>query len=228
MRCSTRDVTPAMVLPPWRSRSSWVLSVLLIDSISCRNGLKYRCPGREFLTRAGRPQQLHLGVGECSFECLPVVVLVRHQLLLLVGDHEIRVRVQHAESEPRVRRPWRRPARTPPGDPTACTPGAAQPPKEARMRSAVAVLGPPGQSDRFAVSRERPHSTRGRVHHPHVVGRPRTAPDQMRQHGAQHPGRCPDTLVIARLPWQIRKHPTKVAIGVTQPPRLRRKAEQRL
>jgi len=33
-RCSTRVITPPGVLPPWRSRSSWVLRVALTDSMS--------------------------------------------------------------------------------------------------------------------------------------------------------------------------------------------------
>ena len=45
MRCMTRIVTPAMVRPPWASRSSWPLSVSLTDSMICRRGLKSSVPG---------------------------------------------------------------------------------------------------------------------------------------------------------------------------------------
>ena len=48
----------------------------------------------------------------------------------------------------------------------------------------------------------------------------------MREHRAQHPGRCPDTLVVARLRGQIREHPAQVGIRVAQPPRLGGEAQQ--
>ena len=41
-------VTPAMVRPPWASRSSWPLSVSLTDSMIWRKGLKNSVPGRGF------------------------------------------------------------------------------------------------------------------------------------------------------------------------------------
>ena len=95
MRCSIRDVTPAMVLPPWRSRSSWVLSVLLIDSITCRNGLKYRCPGRGFSPlRAGRSSWT--SARRARLRSLAVVVLVAISVCPDGGD-QIRVGVEQVE-----------------------------------------------------------------------------------------------------------------------------------
>ena len=41
-----RAITPALVRPPCRSRSSWVLRVLLIDSMIWRKGRRNRRPGR--------------------------------------------------------------------------------------------------------------------------------------------------------------------------------------
>ena len=41
-----RAATPALVRPPWRSRSSWALNVLLTDSMIWRNERRNRRPGR--------------------------------------------------------------------------------------------------------------------------------------------------------------------------------------
>jgi hypothetical protein len=40
-RCGQRKdaLSPAMVCPPWYSRSSWPFRVSLMDSMTCRNGL---------------------------------------------------------------------------------------------------------------------------------------------------------------------------------------------
>ena len=47
-RCRTRAMTPGLVRPPCRSRSSWVLRVLLTDSMIWRNGRRNRRPARGF------------------------------------------------------------------------------------------------------------------------------------------------------------------------------------
>src|SRR6266508_4480712 len=44
-RCSTRTVTPSMVRPPWRSRSSWPLRVSLTDSMRWRRALNSDAAG---------------------------------------------------------------------------------------------------------------------------------------------------------------------------------------
>ena len=93
-------------------------------------------------------------VGWCGF-----VHFVRHQLLIRVGGHEIRVGVEHAEQDlafvglgagqrERHRQTRQRAHQV-----------QAQPPKEARMRSAVAVLGSPGQIRPFRRLSRAPHST---------------------------------------------------------------------
>ena len=72
--------------------------------------------------------------------------------------------------------------------------------------------------ERFVVSRDRPHSTGARsLDHPHVVGAPGGACNQMRDDRAQHSGRRADTLVVARLCWQIREQPAQSAVRVAQP-----------
>src|SRR5665811_1138443 len=68
-----------MVRPPCRSRSSWPLKVQLIDSITCRKGLKNRVPGRGFLTLSGRTEQFDSRCCQAGFEVFAEVVLVTDQ-----------------------------------------------------------------------------------------------------------------------------------------------------
>lgn len=89
-RWAMRVQTPAMVLPPWRSRSSWPLKVSKTDSMIWRSGLKKRCPGRGFSPlRAGRSKSMPGGV-EVGFKGTAEVVLVTdHDLARWVGSQRV-------------------------------------------------------------------------------------------------------------------------------------------
>ncbi len=114
----------------------------------------YRWPGRGFSPlRAGRSSSTSASASAPS--CLAVVVLVRHQLLL-VGGHQIRVGVERRAA-----------SRSSALAPASATPPATRSGTPARAPGAAARsrTRPPGQSAVRRLSR-RPHST-GRSH-PHV------------------------------------------------------------
>src|SRR6476619_1465910 len=97
MRCGTGAATPAMVRPPWRSRSSWVLRVLFDRFDDLPQWLEEALSRTGFLSLAGRAQQVDTGVGERGFELAAVVVLVGHQRLCGMGGEQVRVGVEHPE-----------------------------------------------------------------------------------------------------------------------------------
>ena len=155
MRCATRAQTPAMVRPPWRSRSSWPLRVSLTDSMIWRRGLKNRCPAAWSLALAGGTQQVDAGVVEFGFERAAVVVLVADQGLAGracrpgqggCGPERCREDVAFVGFGA-----GQRPAHG------QAVQGAdqvqPQAPEEPGVGGAVAVLGPAGQVGAFARSR---------------------------------------------------------------------------
>ena len=76
-----RVQTPPMVLPRWRSMSSWVLKVALTDSMIWRSGLKNFWPGSGSLALAGFAKQIDSGLVQAGLEEASVVGLV--------GDHDL-------------------------------------------------------------------------------------------------------------------------------------------
>ena len=80
--------TPAMVRPPWRSRSSLAFEGVVdrLDDLPQR--FEVAVCRRAGLALAGRAQQLDAGLGEGGFERLAVVVLVADQYLLRVRGNQ--------------------------------------------------------------------------------------------------------------------------------------------
>ena len=119
---------------------------------------------RGVLALAGRAQQLDAGVGEGGFEVAAVVVLVRDQRLCGLGGEPGSGRRRGCRAAPRVRRPWRRSARTPPAARAGCTAGAAAAPRSsgsARRSSRTRPSRPaPSVSPSPGSGRTRPGSSR--------------------------------------------------------------------
>lgn len=157
-RCTTRTQTPAGVCPPCCSRLSWPLKVSLMDSMTCRNGLK-----NSFQPAGTRP----CGPGAAAPARIRPGGLELTADVVLVPDHDLpgpsvgsaRVGVEYPEQglgfvglgagqgEPDGQ-PVQRAQQVQP-----------QPPEVAGVAGAVAVLGHPANSEPSAASRDRAHST---------------------------------------------------------------------
>ncbi len=140
-----RAQTPSGVLPPWRPRSSWLLKVALMDSMTWRSDLKNQCSSRVFHLRGLGGAFDPCGV-EAGFELAAVKGLVGdHDLGVLTCRGQRRCGLQDGVQDDALvgLRAAQRPAYR------EALQGAdqvqAQSPEESGVRGAVAVLGPPGQ-----------------------------------------------------------------------------------
>jgi hypothetical protein len=157
------------------------------------------------LALASRPQQPETQLAEQPLELAAAGVLVGEQDLPRPGRHQPRLDRQQVQQHLALislgpgegDRDWQ------------AVQGAdqvqPQPPEVTGAAGAIAVLAHPASWERLAVSRERPHSTGGGVHHPDVVAPQR----RVRGHGsdevAQPLGRAAQALVVAGLAGQIRE-----------------------
>ena len=214
-RCDSGDGAPAVA---FQVELGLERVVDRLDDLPER--LEVAVSGPWFLALAGRAQQLEVGVGEGGLERLPVVVLVRHQLLLRPRGNQIWVGLEHGEQHvafvglgagqrERHGQPRQRAHQV-----------QAQAPEEARVRGAIAVLGPPGEVGTLRRFPRPPALDRGRVDHPHIIAGSAGTRDQVRDHRPQHAGRRTDPLVVTRLCWQIRKHPAQTGFRVAEEPGL--------
>ena len=171
MRWATRAQTPAMVRPPWASRSSWPLRVSLIDSMIWRSGLKKRSPVRVGSPlRAGRSSSIPAPARSAS-KVRAVVVLVADHGLPAAGCDRGRDRGGGEDVVQGVAFVGFGAGQRPADGQTVQ--GAdqvqPQPPEEPGVGGAVAVLGPSGQIGALDGLAGAGALDRGRVDHPDVV-----------------------------------------------------------
>ena len=192
-RCRTRTVTPPGVWPPWRSRSSWPLKVSLTDSMTWRSGLKNRAPAWARARLGGRAQQAQPGRrqdglgGEHGEQGLAPVSLGAGQ-----GEgHGRPCRVQ-----------------------TRC---GRNPQKYRECEAQYPYSAHPARSERFAVPRERPHSTR-------VESTTQTSSVDSVVPAARTRMQCrisaaaPRSRLLYGLLRQVREQVPQVRVRVPQPP----------
>ena len=219
-RWSTRVTTPPGVLPPCRSRSSWVLSVALTDSISWRNGLRSGVLSRlRSPLWAGRMSSTPCSPKNCS-RLAGAVPLVGEDPLASSQQRGLgfeEVPGDLALVDPRVGQGE--------GDrqPGRCAHEVqAKPPEPARVAGAVAIGGPAGEIRTFDRRTGTTALDGRRVHDPGVVVPELGVAGQQADHRPQLALCLAEPLVVARLVRDVGEPGAQVHLGVTQEPRSRR------